>query len=677
MISKDGKPRRWSTNNPVQLNVDRGSLGRIADPRQLLLNAIAEWSAVETAALKLTAGESLSSDVEGLSVSQFNSLIAKDDGTNPVIFDSTGKIFETLYGARSGVVGVAGPSLIRTSDGTIVKGFAMFNGEDATEASAGQMQAAMTHELGHFINLEHSQINGTRIGGVVPGFEGTISVNDVETMFPVLVQTNVKPHPMASLHTDDIAAFSALYPTQVFSHIAASITGDVFDVDGSTALQGVNVIARNVDNPFGDAVSYVSGLLYGSSPSIAPADLRSAYELRGLTPNATYLVYIEEVSGFFRAGARVGPLDPPLDLDPTQTTAFLEFWNGSEESADDPPDAPLEASFLRIPAGATAAHTDFIFNGVIPRVTGVAPASASYLLLTEISVTGANLIGSTAVALKSNRREIALVAVEVVSANLLRARLPAGAVPGSYQVVVTSARGSSTDAVELMVTEPPPVVTGATPDTVENDRARTITVQGEHLLGLSALRLRNPLSPDLPLRLASVTSSSRTLAEVPTGVLPGSYSIVATNTVGDGEPSANKLFVLELAPLLSAETDPPAARNSGSKEVRILGANLAGTNAVELVGNGTSVPLVIRSTALNEVVVTVPGGLVPATYTVRITNTEGTATGPALFTVKKASGGGGGGCAHSSGGSTGPLGIVWIAALLGLGAIVRRRQSLA
>ena len=148
---------------------------------------------------------------------------------------------------------------------------------------------------------------------------------------------------------------------------------------------------------------------------------------------------------------------------------------------------------------------------------------------------------------------------------------------------------------------------------------------------------------EFDLRVLQVISAAKILVEVPAGVLPGDYNIRVTNTAGTSPPSTLPLRVVELAPVLSSDTKPRAAANSASKQVRILGQNLAGTTAVELVKGSASVPLIVVSTSLNEVVVSVPGGLEPGVYVVRLTNSKGVVTGPATFTVKKSSGGGGGG----------------------------------
>ncbi|MBI4605478.1 MAG: hypothetical protein HY721_26230, partial [Planctomycetes bacterium] len=611
----------------------------------------------------------------GLTEAQFNALVFKDDGVNPVIFDDDGRIFADIFGDGSDLVlGFAGPTLVLEEDGRIVKGFAMFNGASMVGSHRDELRAAMTHELGHLINLDHSQVNGHHITSVsgrlvgegVPGFAGVPGEEDVETMHPLLVTAA-----MATLHADDRAALSALYPAPGFEPSTAAITGLVLDIDGSTPLLGVNVVARSVQRPFEEAYSCVSGFLADpAKPEALPAALRGAYELRGLTPGEAYRVYIEEVSQRFTLGASVGPLDPPLDLDPSQPAAFLELFNGVDESAENPPDDPLDAEALTLAPGATATRIDVVFNGVRPRVASIDPASGPYQKLTRVEITGANFIGVVSVLLRgpegaAEEKTVRLTGVEVLDPSRLEAGVPAGMTPGTYVVIAATPRGQSEPgAVEFTVTEPPPVVAGTIPDAAENDRPRQVSVLGSHFLGAKAVRLTRAGLPDQELRILQVAAAGRIVVEVPAGILPGDFSVHVTNTAGESGPSATPFRVLELAPVLDVETDPAAARSSSSKQVRIRGSNLAGTTAVELLRGSETVSLRILSTSLDEVVVLVPRGLEPGTYTFRLTNTEGTSTGPAQFTVKKASGGGGGCAAGSAGGALplealGLLALVW------------------
>lgn len=391
LLTEDGEPYRWDTDDPVAIHLDQGPLGAISgdDVRSVVELAIQEWNAVGTSEFRFELGDPLPIDVEDYSENKFYNFVTKNDGTNPVIYDSSGAITDAIFGPGSGVLGAAGPSLLVPSSAKLVKGFAIFNGKEFTEDSTTILRAVITHELGHFLGLGHSQTNGTRVGGTIPGFLGTVETEDVETMFPLLIDAAEQPHPMSTLHKDDVAAISTLYPTPAFSATTGSLQGDVLDFDGTTPLQGINVIARNVANPFADAVSCVSGALAGGR--LGGSGL-GGWALRGLTPGATYLVYIEEVGGFFVGGASVGPLDPPLDVDSTDLAAFLEFWSGEDESAENPPDDPSAGQGILVEAGRSLGGIDFLFNGTAPRVYALTPASGLYDEPQQIQVTGANFL---------------------------------------------------------------------------------------------------------------------------------------------------------------------------------------------------------------------------------------------------------------------------------------------
>src|SRR5215213_444484 len=125
--------------------------------------------------------------------------------------------------------------------------------------------------MGHALNLAHSQTNGAayfyndtrgpKSCTTLP-YATTVVKNDVETMYPF---ANIRPvsgngvEQSTVEQADDKAALSSLYPAPGYSDTTGSITGRVLQTDGKTGLTGVNVIARNLDNPYVDAVSAMSG----------------------------------------------------------------------------------------------------------------------------------------------------------------------------------------------------------------------------------------------------------------------------------------------------------------------------------------------------------------------------------------------------------------------------------
>lgn len=678
LLVEGGIPYRWSTAGAVNLNLDQGPLGPLTNEEASLLvaNAAGEWDAVSTSTLRLAMGAQLSGDVEGLSVSEFWAFVQRADGTNPVIFDSQGEITDNLFGPGSGVLGAAGPSLVFTASRTIIKGFVLLNGREVSPSRMDSVRAVLTHEIGHLLNLGHSQLNGVHVGESIPGFAGVVTPADVETMYPILVSSAASPHPMSTLHQDDVAAFSALYPAHSFTTTTAAALGTVLDADGVTPLQGVNVVARNGADPFGDAVSYVSGLLAGSPPSPVDPTLDGLFELRGLAPGASYKIYVEEVASNFRGASSVGPRDPPLDVDPTADPAFLEFWNADREAGRDPPDDPLDAEPLALSAGEIRRGVSIVLNSFAPAVDSVEPNSSSYLDSVLVTVQGSNLLGTTKVWL-SGTIPWTLEDILVQDSRTVLGTVPAGALPGTYQVFVETDRGESpSPGPPYLVTEPPPIVTSVTPDAVENVAAAPLAVSGEHFLGTRAAWIRSPGLADVDLRVGILDSTS-IAAEVPRGAYPGEYRVVVRNTAGDSAPSESTVRVVERLPVL-AGIDPSAAPSSSSVVVKIAGENLAGTRRVELVRGGERIELVIRSTSLAEVSAVVPAGLETGAYLVSLTNTVSTVEGPASFRVRAPRSGGGGCSAAAEGGRRTPAEVLpWIAALAAIRLLAGGRRERA
>ena len=106
-------------------------------------------------------------------------------------------------------------------------------------------------------------------------------------------------------------------------------------------ISGVNVIARNVANPFGDAVSAISGdYTQGAPPT-------GAYTLNGLTPGATYAVYTDVIlAGGFSTPPRFAVPGPE------------EFHNTVDTETDD----PLVFDGVTVAGGAPQTGIDITFN---------------------------------------------------------------------------------------------------------------------------------------------------------------------------------------------------------------------------------------------------------------------------------------------------------------------------
>ena len=158
---------------------------------------------------------------------------------------------------------------------------------------------------------------------------------------------------MATPHADDIAIFSFLYPEPIFAASTGTITGRIRAPNNTTPVTGVNVIARNVANPYDDAVSAISSDFATDYTPGAP--FVGVYTLRGLTPGASYAVFVDTIlEGGFSTPPR-SPLPGPEEL-----------YNGAGESNDFVADVPSVFTPVVAVAGVPVTGIDIIFNRLPP-----------------------------------------------------------------------------------------------------------------------------------------------------------------------------------------------------------------------------------------------------------------------------------------------------------------------
>ncbi|MEE8583461.1 MAG: hypothetical protein V3T83_01280, partial [Acidobacteriota bacterium] len=253
---------------------------------------------------------------------------------------------------------------------TITEGWVLLNGLEVEpdDVDGISFRGVVTHELGHLLNLAHSIVNGQAIffaGSDIVFPDGTpmlVEGEDVETMYPFsdpaadglgLFQT--------SLHRDDIAILSTLYPEAAMPlESLGSIRGVLRDSAG-VPLTGGQIIGRNRDaDPFQDAVSAISGDFLQGTVNGNP--LTGAYSLNALTPGGAYSL---EVRDTFAGGFSTPVLRSPDDFGSTAPTlpGPEEFFSGPVESnSDDPNAAPF---LIETPAGGpgAAVEADLILNG--------------------------------------------------------------------------------------------------------------------------------------------------------------------------------------------------------------------------------------------------------------------------------------------------------------------------
>jgi len=359
----DGVPYLWPNGGRnITWNADLGGLGNLtkAEADEFVATSFEEWTNVASSTIGFVQGPDLPVDVDETNFLEYYEA-TEPDGLSAIVYDDTGAIFELLFGADSGVLGFAGPEFGDPATCTITEGLAFLNGPEFVDPLAAL--SIMVHEFGHFSNLAHAQTNGGILLGIAVGETepsgpapantfGTPTVADfasqglLETMYPFFFGSGFGEE---ELGLDDIVSVSRLYPEADYLATTATVHGSIFAPNGTTRISGINVIARNVANPFLDAVSALSGDFTDEVDPAASAVV-GTYKFTGLTPGAQYAVYVD------------GILDGGFSTPPRSLPGPEEFHSGAAESNSDAPGTYVAVSAA---AGATRSGVNVIFN--VPR----------------------------------------------------------------------------------------------------------------------------------------------------------------------------------------------------------------------------------------------------------------------------------------------------------------------
>ena len=347
-----GQPFLWADGGShIPFNPDQGDLGPLNHAAAVAATQAAfdTWGAVPSSTVAYVQGPELPVDVDITNFGPYLDAPAPD-GLSAIVFDDTGEIFDLLFGANSGILGFAGPEWANVPTCTITEGLSFLNGPSFDDLVAAQ--DVMVHEFGHYTNLAHTVVNGQVLGfddtsGPTPNntFGGPPLVTTIETMYPFYFGPGSGT---STPHADDIASVSQLYPSLTFAATTGSIAGAIKASDGTTRLSGVNVIARNIANPFLDAVSAVSGDFTDGTAQSDP--VVGTYHLRGLTPGAQYAVFVDQI---LEGGFSTLPITLPNSE---------EFYNGAAESSNGATDNPSAFTPVASLAGVPTTGIDIIFN---------------------------------------------------------------------------------------------------------------------------------------------------------------------------------------------------------------------------------------------------------------------------------------------------------------------------
>ncbi len=224
-----------------------------------------------------------------------------------IIFDATGEIVDSELGegARNYVVGFASPFGNGSeffSGGVVVLNGLFVDGDrnNSGELYEEEFKAAILHEIGHLLNLDHTQAN-IEATERIDDYDFSLT-DEIPTMYPVLYSED-----QLNLHADDKIALAEQYPTDYYINYFCKIIGELKDADG-LPMQGIDVVARATDAVFewSDIRSYVSGVSYPTGTT------NGEYMLGGIVPGREYNVGYRGIDPLFTGGSSIAPFDPPI-----------------------------------------------------------------------------------------------------------------------------------------------------------------------------------------------------------------------------------------------------------------------------------------------------------------------------------------------------------------------------
>jgi len=371
LASRNGAAVKYNNASAITYKTDLGAMGSFTNTvaTNLTVSSFQTWQDVATAQITFTNGGQLPEDVTSVNYTTY--LDNFTDGINPIVFDNDGSIIDAMLGAGASdhTIGFAGSSYFTSGPnvGKYAEGQSVMNGKFANNPfTEAQFKATFVHEFGHFIGLDHSQINGNFAA------DGN-TVNDayIPTMYPTSTDDDTK---LADLNPDDIAAVSALYPKATFATTTGNISGAVTRFDNSV-VRGANVIAISTGaDSLTNRISTVTDYFVQNTGN---------YTVVGLAPG-NYYIQIEPVKSSFIEGSSVGPYaTSATDLSFINPVVF-EYYNAGGESSDPAADSPGSKTSVAVSANATTSGINLIANKTNAPITNILQYHSGLALVAEL-----------------------------------------------------------------------------------------------------------------------------------------------------------------------------------------------------------------------------------------------------------------------------------------------------
>ncbi|MBN3033716.1 MAG: putative Ig domain-containing protein [Candidatus Saganbacteria bacterium] len=292
-----------------------------------------------------------------------------------------------------------------------------------------------------------------------------------------------------------------------------------------------------VTNPDGQSGTLPGGFTVNKAP--APA-------VTGITPNSTnegFTVSISNLAGTnFAAGATVKLTKNSATIDatgvnvvsPAKITCSLAVPLTAEVGAWDVTVTNPNGLPGTLPGG-------FTINPKLPgpTIASIDPNNAvAGGNVKVINLVGTNFLGGASVTLTNGSNKITATGVNVASSSYISCNLaiPAGAVPGKWNVTVTNPDTQAATLNNGFTVYSPgtaPTISSITPSTGKTGEALTVTINGTYFSSGATAKLAMTGQADVPITITNVLAAkiTGTLA-IPAGTQAGAWTVLVTNLDG-------------------------------------------------------------------------------------------------------------------------------------------------
>lgn len=306
-VKATGQPMRWQ-NNTFEWYVDDGPLSTDVDSetaRQWVKEQFDKWMSItltgsenkplSSTVIRASFKGSIGTDIDDTNYFDFD---REEEPRTIVVFDEGGKIASSL--GFNNTPGLTALRLMDSSGLYITKGISILNGAMLGERKLTheQFKAVIFHEMGHLLNLDHTQVN-LDIATSCELNKDCENGNYIPTMYP-----DLKTETMGIPAYDDIITLSWIYPSSDFEKSFCAITGELFDAKGKP-LKGINVLGLRAGE--GDVAARVDARSFVSGALKAGCAGDAKYYLYGIIPGHAYQIVYEPL-GDFRGASAIQPL---------------------------------------------------------------------------------------------------------------------------------------------------------------------------------------------------------------------------------------------------------------------------------------------------------------------------------------------------------------------------------